>query len=291
MRPSSKAIAVVAGVIVGLMAACSKDVPTGPADKSGTGEALQVVSVLAVPANDDFDNATVITGLPFTDTLNTSEATVASDDPLNDDTCGFGSIGGHTVWYQFTPAESMPININTSRSDYDPNVFVYTGTRGTLTRVTCNFLEASTSFDALAGETYYFLVGPSDGNPGGTLVFKVDRGLEVAVTIDPVGRVSPSTGVVVISGTVTCSQSAFFEVGGAVQQRKASTGQGGFLASGNCDGVTRWEGELVTEERRFVGGPAEVSAGALFTADATSEERQGGPVSATVRLRGQPRAR
>jgi hypothetical protein len=291
MNLSSKAIAVLAGMIVVSMVACSKDVPTGPAEKAGTGIALQSVSVLAVPANDDFDNATVITALPFTDTLNTSEATVASDDPLNDDTCGFGSIGGHTVWYQFTPAESMPINISTSGSDFDPNVFVYTGTRGTLTRITCNFLETSTTFDALAGETYYFLVGPSDGNFGGTLVFEVDRGLEVAVTIDPVGRVSPSTGVVVISGTVTCSRSAFFELGGAVQQRKALAGQGSFTGSGDCDGVTRWEAEAVAENRRFVGGPAEVSAGALFTANGTSEERQGGPVSATVRLRGQPPAR
>jgi hypothetical protein len=105
------------------------------------------------------------------------------------------------------------------------------------------------------------------------------------------GRVSPSTGVVVISGTVTCSRPAFFELGAAVQQRKAFASQGSLGTSGDCDGVTRWEGEVVAEEGRFVGGPAEVSAGALFTASGTSEERHGGPVSATVRLRGQPPAR
>jgi hypothetical protein len=33
------------------------------------------------PANDDFDNATVVPGLPFTDQLNTTEATTAADDP------------------------------------------------------------------------------------------------------------------------------------------------------------------------------------------------------------------
>ena len=293
MNPSFKAIAVslLAGMIVGSTAACSKDVPTGPADKPGTGGALHSVSVLVVPTNDDFDNATVITTLPFTDNINTSEATVASDDPLNDETCGFGSIGGHTVWYQFTPTEDMRINLNTSGSDYDPNVFLYTGTRGNLVRVTCNFLPTSATFDALAGETYFFLVGPSDGEAGGNLVLEVAPGLEVGVTIDPIGRVSPSTGVVVISGTVTCSRPAFFELGAAVQQREAFASQGSLFADGNCEGVTRWEGEVVAEEGRFAGGPAEVSAGALFTASGTSEERQGGPVSATVRLRGQPPAR
>lgn len=292
MTSSFKAIAVnlLAGVIVGPMAACSNDVPTEPTDRPGRGGALHSVSVLAVPTNDDFDNATVITTLPFTDNVNTSEATVASDDPLNDETCGFGSIGGHTVWYQFTPTEDMRINLNTSGSDYDPNVFVYTGTRGSLARVTCNFLPTSATFDAVAGETYYFLVGPSGGEAGRNLVLEVVRGLEVGVTIDPIGRVRPSTGVVVISGTVTCSRPAFFELGAAVQQRQAFAGQGALSAAGNCDGVTRWQGEVVAEEGRFVGGPAEVSAGALFTADGTSEERHGGPVSATVRLRGQPPA-
>jgi hypothetical protein len=78
-------------------------------------------------------------------------------------------------------------------------------------------------------------------------------------------------------------------MGGEFQQRKAS--QGSFAISGDCDGVTRWEVETVAEDQRFVGGPAEGSAGALFTADGTSEEVQGGPVSATVHLRGQPPAR
>jgi hypothetical protein len=293
MNPSFKAIAVtlLAGVIAGSMAACSKDLPTGPADKPGTRGPLPSVSLLVAPTNDDFDNATVIAALPFTDNVNTSEATVAADDPLNDETCGFGSIGGHTVWYQFTPTENMRINASTVGSNYDPNVFVYTGTRGNLARIACNFLPQSMTFDALAGETYFFLVGPSDGEPGGNLVFKVDVGLEVGVTIDPLGRVSPSTGVVTISGTVTCSRSAFFELGGAVQQRKVFASQGSLFASSNCDGVTRWEGEVVGENGRFVGGPAEVSAVALFTADATTEERHSDPVSAAVRLRGQPAAR
>ena len=37
--------------------------------------------VPAIPPNDDFNNATVISGLPFTDYLDTSDATTAADDP------------------------------------------------------------------------------------------------------------------------------------------------------------------------------------------------------------------
>ena len=50
-----------------------------------------------------------------------------ADDPAND------CIGGHTVWYQFTPSEDIRVNANTFGSDYDTGIAVYTGTRGTLT--------------------------------------------------------------------------------------------------------------------------------------------------------------
>jgi hypothetical protein len=40
---------------------------------------LNMAPALAQPANDDFDSATVIPGLPFTDTVSTAEATTAFD--------------------------------------------------------------------------------------------------------------------------------------------------------------------------------------------------------------------
>jgi hypothetical protein len=55
----------------------------------------------AQPANDDIANATPITSLPFDDSLDTTEATMAPDDP----DC-FGN--GPTVWYTFTPTEDVP---------------------------------------------------------------------------------------------------------------------------------------------------------------------------------------
>jgi hypothetical protein len=286
MNPAFRTVGVT--LLVGVLAgtACSKDLPTEPADQPGAVGTQPGVSVKkAPPPNDDFDDAIIITALPFRHTVNTADATTDRDDPLNDETCGFGSIGGHTVWYQFTPTESVRINASTVGSNYDPNVFVYTGTRGDLTRIACNFLPRSMTFEALAGETYFLLAGSSGDEPGGNLVFNVDTSLEVGVTIDSEGTVNPSTGVATISGTVTCSRSAFFELGGSVQQQKASDAQGSLFASSNCDGVTRWEAEVVPDNGRFVPGTVKVSAGALFTADATTEERNSGEVTATVRLR------
>jgi hypothetical protein len=278
MNPSFNVIAVtlVAGVIAGSMTACSKDLPTGPAEKAQAGASLK-----AAPPNDDLRNAVVIAALPFTHNVNTSEAKTSHGDPLGFENC---DIGGHTVWYQFSPTENIRVNANTVGSDYDPVFGVYTGRRGDLTQVTCNFLPASATFEAIAGETYLLVVGSSDGQPGGNLIFNVDVGLEVGVTIDPEGSVNPSTGVATISGTVTCSRTAFFELAGSVQQRKVFVPQGGLFTQGGCDGVTRWEAEAVPESGRFGAGTAEVSAGALFTADASTEERHG-QASATVRLR------
>lgn len=289
MNPPFKAIAValLAGAIAGSMSACSKDLSTGPADGPGAGGVRPSVASQGAPANDGFGRALDITALPFTHNVNTSEATTANDDPVGDDTCGFGSIDGRTVWYRFSPTENIRINASTVGSDYDPNVFVYTGRRGDLTRITCNFLPASMTFDALAGETYFILVGSPEGEPGGNLVFKVDVGLEVSVRINREGIVNPETGVATIRGRVTCSRPSFYELGGSVQQQRGDVLVTGSLSntSFNCDGVTRWKAEVVPDEGRFVGGRVEVSAGALFTADATTEERSGQARDATVRLR------
>jgi hypothetical protein len=284
MSPPFKAIAVtlLAGVIAGSMTACSKDLPTEPADRPGAGAAQPGVFLQAAPANDDFGNAVVITALPFNHSVNTSEATAAADDPIVE-VC---NLGDHTVWYRFTPTGNLRINVNTVASRPDQGISVFTGTRGNLTRVGCSDYGGVT-FEAIAGKTYFFMIGTPAGQPGGNLVLNVDVGMEVGVTIDPVGTVNPSTGVATISGTVTCSRSAFFELGGAVQQGEASASQGSLFAAGDCDDVTPWEGEVAAENGRFEPGQAEVSVSAWFTADATTEERPA-HASATVQLQTPP---
>jgi hypothetical protein len=270
-----------AGILAGSMIACSKDLPSGPPHDDTGSETPSRAAAKLRPANDDFNDALVISALPFIDRVSTVDARTSHDDPPSPEQCWSGSItGGQTVWYQFTPSENLRINVSTSGSNYDTNIFVFTGTRGNLTLVDCNPLPRSVTFESVAGETYFFLVASAEAS-GGNLVFQVRLGIEVGVTIDTVGTVDPSTGIATVTGTVTCSRPAFFELGGAVQQRDVQASQGGLFAAGECSGVSPWQGEVQGENGRFVPGTAEVSAGALFFA---TEERHGTATPTTVRL-------
>jgi len=281
MNPSRKAIAVTLQacfVIVGI-AACSNDLP----DEPSAGAPQADVSILAVPANDEFANAVAISTLPFTDNLSTSEATNAADDPEND--C---VIGGHTVWYQFTPSADMRINANAFGSDYDTGIAVYTGTPPNLTQITCNddvvsgqFIQSNVNFDAAAGTTYFFMVGSFGDSPGGNLIFRVDVSVNLGVTIDPSGSVDAKTGVATISGTVTCAEPVSGTLDGSVQQRIGrSLLNGGFFTFFECDGVTPWQVQVSAFDGLFVAGRLQVSVRAFaFDRDFTD-------VAATVRLKG-----
>jgi hypothetical protein len=284
--PSTTSVATLtAGLLILVGSACSEELPSGPADRQTRAKALLEVSALAVPANDDFDDAIAITSLPYGDTLDISEATTDADDPLHDETCGFQPIDGQTVWYRFTPSADMRIVASTVRTiGFDPPISVYTGTRGALTCAVSGVLPSVATFDAVAGTTYYLVAGASEFDPGGTLRLYVDRSLEVGVTIDPVGTIDPSTGVATISGTVSCSRGSFFELGGSVLQRKAVASQGSLFASFDCEGVSHWEGEVAADAGRLTPGRALVTAGALFTDNTTTQEVHGQAEPTRVRL-------
>jgi hypothetical protein len=280
MNPSRKAITgtLLAGVMTVGMPACSNDLP----DEPSPGAPKADVSILAVPANDEFANAVAISTLPFTDNLNTSEATAVGD-PAND--C---LVDGHTVWYQFTPSVDMRLNANTFGSDYDTGIAVYTGTPPNLTQITCNddaitgqFVQSNVNFDAAAGTTYYFMVGSCCGSDGGNLVFRVDVSLNLGLTIDPSGSVDAKTGVATIRGTVTCAEPASGTLDGSVQQRIGrSLLNGGFFTFFECDGVTPWEVQVSAFDGLFVAGQLQVSVRAFaFDRDFTD-------VAGTVRLKG-----
>ncbi len=150
----------------------------GPYPGPATGGNLSFhIAQLATPDNDDFDNAKVIADIPYVDTMDTSYATSAPDDPTE---C-WNNNG--SVWYAFTPPVDMILEANTSGSYYDTTLSAYTGTRGALSMVpgACNDdseygLQSKVEFSATAGVTYYFLVGRCcgvGGNGGGYLVFNL----------------------------------------------------------------------------------------------------------------------
>ena len=254
MNPSPKAIAVtlLAGVMAVGMEACSRDLP----DEPSTGTPQADVSILQVPANDEFANAVVIGALPFTTGLNTSEATAVGD-PAND--C---LVDAHTVWYEFTPSADMRINANTFGSDYDTGIAVYTGTFPNLTQVICNddvilgnFVQSNVNFDATAGTTYFFMVGSCCGSDGGNLVFNVNVSVNLGLTVNPTGSVDAKAGVARISGTVTCSEPVSGTLDGFVEQRIGrAIIRGFFFIFFECDGVASWEVQVAADNGLFVGG-------------------------------------
>jgi hypothetical protein len=141
---------------------------------------LNVPPALAQPANDDFDSATVISSLPFTDSISTVDATNPGDDPFCN---GFE----HTVWYSFTPTQDTTVRADTAGSDYATSLGVYTGSRGALSEVACASSPAEVSFNASADTTYFFMVASAAGGPGGTLAFHVSEG-PPTLTVSLTGR-------------------------------------------------------------------------------------------------------
>jgi hypothetical protein len=175
-----------------------------------------VAVVHAQPANDDITTATPITSLPFDDTLNTSAATMAPDDP----DC-FGN--GPTVWYRFTPTEDVSLLVDAQTgTSYDSTLSVYTGSPGNLTQLACS--DSSVVFEATAGTTYFFMVGSFFSDTGGTLVFHAEVAppeLELDIAVNAQGVVDTKTGVARVSGTVSCNTESTIDfVGGSLQQRQ-----------------------------------------------------------------------
>jgi len=111
----------------------------------------------AAPANDDIDYATQIAQLPFSEAIDTTEATLAGDDPLA--SCG-GIVYGKTVWYSITPAYDISISISKAGSSYEADIYVFTGSRGLLEQVAgaCDEWDNGIRFAANSGMVYYVMV-------------------------------------------------------------------------------------------------------------------------------------
>jgi hypothetical protein len=136
---------------------------------------LRSIGPLSAPSNDDFNAALLITTLPYQHSEDTTAATVASDDPVMG--CGAG-VNSNTVWYRLVPSFHGLIEANTFGSNYDTVVAVFTGTRGALTRVTCNddasgSLQSQVTFEVTPNQTYYLEVADYGSPGGGQLRFTV----------------------------------------------------------------------------------------------------------------------
>lgn len=181
-----------------------------------TGQATQVIvtmeankSVAAkfAPKNDNYNFATLITGLTFIDSLDTTEAlTALQDDPADPNPVGPCLNGdefypGHkSLWYKYTPLVDESIQVDTigsreivNNQDLDTYIAVWRLVQANpriLEIVDCNddYLASVTSrlsFVGLANTTYYFQVAQYNGIPGneGTRTPPVAANLKFNVNI------------------------------------------------------------------------------------------------------------
>jgi hypothetical protein len=124
-------------------------------------------ALAAAPPNDDFDNATVVSSLPFTDTEDVSGATRAGDDPY--------TSFWPNVWYRLTPTKDTSLELDTAGSNTSTHACVYEGVRGALGQVACSPDGFDSHFFAelKAGVTYHVMVDVTSACCGQTLTLAV----------------------------------------------------------------------------------------------------------------------
>ena len=165
------------------------------------------------PSNDDCSNATVITSIPFTDNVNTENAT--PDGPSLSCNGNGNQTDGNSVWYVWTPEDDVTVQISSFGSDYDVALGVFTGECGSLEEVACLDYGGADAFmfDAEADVTYYIKVGEYlDGAGGGNLVFRVGELEPIILESVANGTSAPISGLLAKRAVTTSKSSTVKEV-------------------------------------------------------------------------------
>lgn len=214
----------------------------------------------APPSNDTIGGATAITAIPFSETVDTTEATTDDEDAAINANCGAPATNG-SVWYAFEGTAPAYL-VDVSQSDFTAGVIVATGTPGNLTIVNCG--PSSIGFEAGTGETYYIMAFSDDpAVVGGQLAISVTETEpvpKVSMTVDDIGLVNKKTGLAKIFGTYTCvGTTDLLVVQGRLQQEQ----NGGVQIGGNfdvanltCGGTFDWKAEIMPESGKFQRGQA-----------------------------------
>lgn len=134
--------------------------------------ALNLTETVA-PANDNFANATVLSGRSITWTGTNAGATRQTGEPRL-----VNNIGGSSVWFAWKAPVSGKVSLNTLGSNFDTMLGVYKGTSvSKLTLVASNddapsgyTYTSALTFNAVAGTTYYFAVDGYNGATGGIVL-------------------------------------------------------------------------------------------------------------------------
>ena len=222
----------------------------------------------AAPSNDTIAGATVVTQLPFSDTVDTTEATTDADEQAAAQPCvdiGAPAIE-NAVWYTGTASESLTVGVDVTASSYSAGIAVFDGSPSAATFVTCG--PGMVAGPVSAGQTFYLMVfGDIPGSLGGTLEISVFEAVmpDVALTVDPIAHFDARSGAATVSGTASCSGSDFASVSGRLRQSVGRFVIDGFFFVGiPCDGTTQtWTADVIPLSGKFAGGHASVEVSAF----------------------------
>lgn len=217
-----------------------------------------VPAFAAAPINDVLAGAITVPSLPFSTTLDTSEATAEGDGCANP---------AATVWFAFTPPADGDYDITTVGSDYDTLISVF-ATSPFLNLFSCGQV-AMRQPGLIGGDTYYIQVGNlccpfaelGQVGPGGNLVLNISKSvpIELTVTIDPTATLGRGADFpVTVRGTIACSQDGLATLDGVLRQTQGSkVAQGEFSDAGllaiPCSTTpTAWSRTVRGGDRKFV---------------------------------------
>jgi hypothetical protein len=202
------------------------------------GAATAAPASALAPSNDTEGTAVVVDAVPFTHSVDTTEAVPGGP--------GFCSNSA-SAFYRFTPSEDVRIQVDLLGSDYDTTLGVYMrDAEGHVEPIACNDdrlgYAAGVRLRAEAATTYYFMVGRccGQGRSGGSLTFTVSEvvtePLEMTVDIGDSGTVDVGTGIATLSVTVTCNKRSFIYSEGTLRQLRDElfVARGYLWVSGFC---------------------------------------------------------
>lgn len=193
-------------------------------------------SASAATPNDFFADAAVIAGVPFSDTVDLSGATVEPGEPQ------FCTFMEHTVWYAFTPPANGVVRFTATGSGFtDTGLSLYQasgpGFPG-LSFLGCSPFGGSVTIDAQAGATYYVQTGSVYTLGSLTLVAEGvppppndDFANATAITALPFGDSVDTSVATLEPGEPTPSCAAGYDASKTVWYRFAPAASGSVTAS------------------------------------------------------------
>jgi hypothetical protein len=180
------------------------------------------VASAAPPSNDSWEDATPVTGLPFTAEVDTTEATKDLDVPP-------ARYSQNSVWYHLRPGRTAGVFFSARGTDYFPHALrVYhaedPGDAPSEWEVVASDRGYRASSPAAfkrnleQGEDYFVMIGTSADTGGGTAKITIRRPATLRTTLAQNGELDRVDGSALIRGTLRSTRPARVEMEARLRQ-------------------------------------------------------------------------